>query len=103
MAGPQKRKGSKQQREPQGAHGAATVNTAATEQEDTTPTSTAAAISFTFVLTLSAYCLTAYPGLPPGDAGELITAAHQLGGAHPPGYPLFTLLGSSASRLVPFW
>jgi len=27
------------------------------------------------------------------DSGDLITAAHTLGVAHPPGYPLFTLLG----------
>ena len=34
-----------------------------------------------------------YRTLPPGDASDLIIAAHQLGIAHPPGYPLLTLLG----------
>ncbi|XP_054017664.1 transmembrane protein 260 [Dryobates pubescens] len=38
------------------------------------------------------YTATLPPALPGGDAGELITAAYELGVAHPPGYPLFTLL-----------
>ncbi|KFP90653.1 Transmembrane protein 260, partial [Apaloderma vittatum] len=33
--------------------------------------------------------------------GELITAAYELGVAHPPGYPLFTLLAKLATGLVP--
>ena len=28
-----------------------------------------------------------------GDSGELIIAAHQMSIAHPPGYPLFTIVG----------
>ncbi|XP_027028626.2 transmembrane protein 260 isoform X1 [Tachysurus fulvidraco] len=36
-----------------------------------------------------------------GDSGELITAACELGVAHPPGYPLFTMLASLALCLVP--
>lgn len=47
------------------------------------------------------YYTTLYPSLPGGDSGELITAAHELGVAHPPGYPLFTLLAWAAIRLVP--
>ncbi len=39
------------------------------------------------------YWHTLYPGLPGGDSGELITIAYTLGVAHPPGYPLYTLLG----------
>nr|XP_045378004.1 transmembrane protein 260 isoform X2 [Camelus bactrianus] len=34
--------------------------------------------------------------------GELITAAHELGVAHPPGYPLFTLVAKLAIILFPF-
>jgi dolichyl-phosphate-mannose-protein mannosyltransferase len=34
-----------------------------------------------------------------GDSGELITAAHVLGVVHPPGYPLYTLLGKLFSLL----
>ncbi|KAF7704376.1 hypothetical protein HF521_021448 [Silurus meridionalis] len=36
-----------------------------------------------------------------GDSGELITAACELGVAHPPGYPLFTILASLALLLLP--
>nr|XP_028586377.1 transmembrane protein 260 isoform X3 [Podarcis muralis] len=40
--------------------------------------------------------------VPGGDSGELITAAYELGVAHPPGYPLFTLLAKLAIELLPF-
>ncbi|KAG5857518.1 hypothetical protein ANANG_G00020310 [Anguilla anguilla] len=40
--------------------------------------------------------------VPGGDSGELITAACELGVAHPPGYPLFTLLSHLALVLLPF-
>ncbi len=39
------------------------------------------------------YWSTTYPGVAGGDSGELIINAHSLGVAHPPGYPLYTLLG----------
>uniref|UniRef100_A0A8C9VTG0 Transmembrane protein 260 n=1 Tax=Scleropages formosus TaxID=113540 RepID=A0A8C9VTG0_SCLFO len=39
--------------------------------------------------------------VPGGDSGELITAACELGVAHPPGYPLFTLLSSLAMTFLP--
>ncbi|XP_036397385.1 transmembrane protein 260 [Megalops cyprinoides] len=39
--------------------------------------------------------------VPGGDSGELITAACELGVAHPPGYPLFTLLSRLALVLLP--
>ncbi|NWI76898.1 TM260 protein, partial [Dryoscopus gambensis] len=45
------------------------------------------------------YTATLPPALPGGDAGELITAAYELGVAHPPGYPLFTLLAKVATGL----
>ncbi|KAM9556466.1 protein O-mannosyl-transferase TMEM260 isoform 1-T1 [Guaruba guarouba] len=47
------------------------------------------------------YMATLPPALPGGDAGELITAAYELGVAHPPGYPLFTLLAKLAMGLLP--
>jgi len=49
---------------------------------------------------LAVYVLTLYPSSPGGDSGELIAAAYRLGVAHPPGYPLYTLLGK-ASTLLP--
>jgi hypothetical protein len=49
---------------------------------------------------LGTYVPTLYPSVPGGDSGELIVAAYRLGVAHPPGYPLFTLL-SKLSTLIP--
>jgi hypothetical protein len=48
---------------------------------------------------LAVYAPTLYPSVPGGDSGELIVAAHALGVAHPPGYPLFTLLAKAATLL----
>jgi len=39
------------------------------------------------------YSFTLSTSLGPGDSGELTAVAYRLGVAHPPGYPLFTLLG----------
>ena len=38
------------------------------------------------------YLATACPTVYFGDSGELIAAADSLGVAHPPGYPIYTLL-----------
>lgn len=51
--------------------------------------------------TLLVYTLTLYPTVPPGDSGELIAAAYTLGVAHPPGYPLHTLIGKLFT-LIPY-
>jgi hypothetical protein len=48
------------------------------------------------------YVVTLHPGLPAGDSGELITVVATGGVAHPPGYPLYTLLGRLWLVLVPF-
>ena len=45
--------------------------------------------SFTFFI----YFLTLCPTITGGDSGELITSSYKLGVAHPPGYPLYVLLG----------
>src|SRR6202045_5456442 len=47
------------------------------------------------------YFLTAARDIVVGDTPELITAAVTLGVPHPPGYPLFTMLGHLFS-LLPF-
>ncbi|XP_069063533.1 protein O-mannosyl-transferase TMEM260 isoform X1 [Pleurodeles waltl] len=55
---------------------------------------------FTFVS--ATYVKTLHPSVPGGDSGELITASYELGVAHPPGYPLFTMLSRLAISLFPF-
>ena len=42
------------------------------------------------------YLMTTSKSVPPGDSGELIAAAWNLGVAHPPGYPTFTMLSHIA-------
>ena len=51
------------------------------------------------LLVFGIYARTLHPSIPGGDSGELIAAAVSDGIAHPPGYPLFTLLGQLMSRL----
>lgn len=47
------------------------------------------------------YFLTVCRTVPGGDSGELITVSYRLGVAHPPGYPLFSMLGHLFSY-IPF-
>ena len=58
-----------------------------------------AAAAATFLVALLAYLRTLAPTVVGGDSGELICAARVLGVAHPPGYPLYTLLGHLATLL----
>ena len=46
-----------------------------------------------FIATLALYAATLPPSILPGDSGELIAASHTLSIAHPPGYPLYMMLG----------
>jgi len=46
-----------------------------------------------FLLAFVVYTLTMTPEICAGDSGELTTAIYNLGAAHPPGYPLYTMLG----------
>src|SRR5439155_3119742 len=48
---------------------------------------------------LVVYLATVSPTVNFIDSGELITALHEPGVVHPPGYPLYTLLGYVASLL----
>ena len=41
------------------------------------------------------------PGLTSFDAGELMAASHELGIAHPPGFPLFAIVHKGISFLIP--
>ncbi|XP_036910264.1 transmembrane protein 260 isoform X2 [Sturnira hondurensis] len=55
-----------------------------------------------FTAVAAVYTHTLPPSVLGGDSGELITAAHELGVAHPPGYPLFTVVAKLAITLFPF-
>lgn len=54
-----------------------------------------------FITTLIVYISTLAPTVYFGDGGELTAAAYNLGVAHPPGYPLYLLLGKLFMMLVP--
>jgi len=59
---------------------------------DAAPASRRLAAAALGVAVLAIYVRTLAPTVAGGDSGELITVAHTLGVAHPPGYPLYTLL-----------
>src|SRR3989338_10234837 len=56
---------------------------------------------FLFVSTLTFYILTLSRSVYFGDSGEFIAVAKTLGIAHPPGYPLYTIL-AHLFTLLPF-
>jgi hypothetical protein len=56
----------------------------------------------TFALSLTLYIVTTAPDLLPADSGEFQIVAPLLGVAHPPGYPLYTMLGRLFTWLIPF-
>lgn len=57
------------------------------------------AAAVVFAVALVAYATTLAPTVTLVDSGELIVAAHGLGVAHPPGFPLYVLLGHAASHV----
>ncbi len=56
-------------------------------------------LCFFSAVILFIYSRSAPPSVYHGDSGETITASYTLGIQHPPGYPLFSLLGKLASKL----
>ena len=55
---------------------------------------------FVFFISLIIYIFTICPTVPPyRDSGELISVIHKLGIAHPPGYPLYTIVGKAFTLL----
>ena len=56
----------------------------------------------TFIINFIILLITSSPTVCTGDSGELITASSTLGIAHPPGYPLYVLLGKIFSILIPY-
>ena len=55
-----------------------------------------------FVLILAVYVRTMHPSVSGGDNGELLGCACELGIAHPPGYPTFTMVGHLFFKFFPF-
>ena len=53
-----------------------------------------------FAATLAIYVATLPPSVLPGDSGELIAVSHTLSIAHPPGYPLYVMLGKIFASIV---
>ena len=53
------------------------------------------------VIVLVAYIPLVSHSIPGGDSGELVAEACQLGVAHPPGYPLYTLIARAALSFLP--
>jgi hypothetical protein len=45
------------------------------------------------------YHLSLFPSVPGGDSGELLAEACMIGTAHPPGYPLYTMLSYIVGRI----
>ena len=62
---------------------------------------TAAWTALVAIPVLLLYVATLHPGLPAGDSGELITVAATAGVAHPPGYPLWTMLAGAFLKSLP--
>ncbi|MFN3967123.1 MAG: DUF2723 domain-containing protein, partial [Endomicrobiia bacterium] len=47
--------------------------------------------------------MTGYPTIPPyRDSGDLITSSYTLGIAHPPGYPVYSILGKIFTLIFPY-
>jgi len=57
-------------------------------------------VSTVFIAALGLYTSSLAPTVAAGDSGELIVAAHHLGVPHPPGYPLWCLVGFVFSHVV---
>lgn len=55
-----------------------------------------------FLAATCSYALTCSPSVNGGDSGELMNAIATLGIAHPPGYPLYTMLAHLFAKLLPF-
>jgi tetratricopeptide (TPR) repeat protein len=58
--------------------------------------------AITAVSSFAVYLLTLAPDITGEDSGELITAAYTLGICHPPGYPLWCILGKLFTIIIPF-
>lgn len=57
--------------------------------------------TFLGVTVLLIYVNTSFPTVPSGDSGELCFNSCALGVAHPPGYPLFIMIGFLFTKIIP--
>lgn len=81
----------------------ALLSWALSRRPDALPRWTALAVDgATFVVALAVYAATAALDVLPADAGEFQLVAARLGVAHPPGFPLYTMVGHVFVRLLPF-
>ncbi|MBU1262830.1 DUF2723 domain-containing protein [bacterium] len=55
-----------------------------------------------FFISLACYLLTLTPSVDLHDSGEMVAAVWLLGISHPPGYPLYCLVGKLWTSLIPF-
>ncbi|MGL5253831.1 MAG: glycosyltransferase family 117 protein [Brevinema sp.] len=46
-----------------------------------------------FIIAFVTYFLTVNPSMTAGDSGELVTTVYNMGASHPPGYPLYGIIG----------
>ena len=53
------------------------------------------------IILFSVYIMTAPPTIYMGDSGEIAAVSASLGAAHPPGYPLYMLMGKTAQNILP--
>src|SRR4051812_33843653 len=72
-----------------------------TQEESSPRKHVSVCAAFVFVAALLLYARTLASTVTLVDSGELIVAAHSLGVAHPPGFPLYVILAHLAS-LLPF-
>lgn len=49
--------------------------------------------SASFLISLFVYFMTLNPSVTAGDSGELITTVYNMGASHPPGFPLYGIIG----------
>jgi len=61
-----------------------------------------AALGITTLAALAGYVYTLAPSVTLEDSGEFLTAAHQLGVPHPPGYPIWAICAWIWQQVIPF-
>ncbi len=57
--------------------------------------------AFLFAVVFSLYVFSAHSAFPVNDSPEIIASCHTLSPAHPPGYPVFVMLGKAVLSIFP--